>query len=207
MEISNRAGTQGRARVKAQQARSRETRARLIEAAHEIAEAGGLGALRAETVVARAGVSKGTFFAHFPDKDHLLAELLRERLVYRPGAGDLAALLERLHPLLHATAAEPEALPVVVRFSGETCTGPGLGNAIVTMVAHISADIAVLQGQGHVRAGPEPAILGEATMALVFHAAGTTLCAVDAPGAREQNAIMLDAEQLLAAMVNALLAP
>lgn len=198
------------ARVRARQARSRETRAKLIAAARAITAEGGLGALRAEAVAAQAGVAKGTFFAHFPDKDHLLAELLRERLVYQPGAQDLPGLLERLRPLLHALSNEPEALAVVVRFSGECHEGPDLCAALTGMTAAISADIAALQARALVRAGPDPAILGEACMGLLLHAAGMALFA---PAGAEPDATLpiserpAGGEALLKAMVLALLAP
>lgn len=193
------------ARVRARQARSRETRARLIAAARAITDEGGLGALRAEAVVARAGVAKGTFFAHFPDKDHLLAELLRERLSYRPGARDREDLLARLHPLLQILASEPEALSVVVRFSGEACAELGLCAAITSVTAQISADIAALQGQGLVRRAAEPAVLGEACMGLLVHAAATAL--FNSQGMQAPAGRLASGERLLADMLEALLAP
>ena len=62
------------------QPRSLKTRAKLIDAARSIVAQSGLAALRVEDVVARAGVAKGTFFAHFADKDGLLVQLIAERL-------------------------------------------------------------------------------------------------------------------------------
>lgn len=200
----------GGARVRARQARSRETRARLIAAARAIAAEGGLGAIRAEAVAAQAGVAKGTFFAHFPDKDHLLAELLREELVYAPGAGDIPGLLSRLRPLLHALASEPESLPVVLRFSGESHDAPDLCATITDTTAAISADIAALQAKGLVRTGPDAAILGEACVGLLLHAAGMALFA-PTPGiaacAVPLTERLAAGEALLKDMVLALLAP
>ena len=51
----------------------RETRAALVDAAIEIARAEGLGALTADAVADRAGVSRRTFFNYFPTTDAVLA--------------------------------------------------------------------------------------------------------------------------------------
>ena len=62
------------------QARTLATRDRLLAAGREIVAAQGLAGLRTDEVVLRAGTAKGTFFAHFADRDHFLAALLAERL-------------------------------------------------------------------------------------------------------------------------------
>ena len=62
---------------KPRQKRTLETRARLIAAAEAVVEQSGYEALRVEEVVLRAGVAKGTFFAHFGDKDELMDSFLR----------------------------------------------------------------------------------------------------------------------------------
>lgn len=49
------------------------TRTALIEAATELLDEGGLEAVTLRAVGARAGVSRGAPYGHFPDKDHLLA--------------------------------------------------------------------------------------------------------------------------------------
>lgn len=62
--------------TRAPQKRKLETRARLLAAARELSAVGGYEALRVEEVVLKAGVAKGTFFAHFADKDALLSALI-----------------------------------------------------------------------------------------------------------------------------------
>ena len=65
---------------KAVQQRTLDTRARLTAVAHELVTDKGFEALRIEEVVAGAGVAKGTFFAHFKDKDELMDLLIGERI-------------------------------------------------------------------------------------------------------------------------------
>lgn len=62
------------------QPRAIATRARLLAVAEEIVAQESFTALRVEQVVRRAGVAKGTFFAHFPDKDALTGLMLARRI-------------------------------------------------------------------------------------------------------------------------------
>ncbi|WP_322859404.1 TetR/AcrR family transcriptional regulator [Mycobacterium europaeum] len=83
------------------EARRLETRARLFDAA--LAEIGqsGLAAADVSAIAATAGVARGTFYFHFPTKEHVLAELERDeeaRIVSELGAaeGDLASILSEI---------------------------------------------------------------------------------------------------------------
>lgn len=53
-----------------------ETRQRLFDAALEVIRRDGLDAARIDEIAAIAGVSRGTFYFHFPTKDDVLVELL-----------------------------------------------------------------------------------------------------------------------------------
>ncbi len=55
-----------------------ERRARVIEAAIQLATAGGYDAVQMRDVAARAGVALGTVYRYFSSKDHLLAAALLE---------------------------------------------------------------------------------------------------------------------------------
>lgn len=83
------------------EARRLETRARLFDAAlAEIAQRG-LAAADVSAIAATAGVVRGTFYFHFPTKEHLLAELERDeetRIVGELGdaEGDLASILSEV---------------------------------------------------------------------------------------------------------------
>lgn len=59
----------------AHQARSRETLQRLIQATEEILEKEGLPGATIPNIAARAGLSPGTVYRRFPDKDALLQEV------------------------------------------------------------------------------------------------------------------------------------
>lgn len=83
------------------EARRLETRARLFDAA--LIEIGqrGLAAADVSAIAAAAGVVRGTFYFHFPTKEHVLAELERNeetRIISELGdaKGDLASVLSRL---------------------------------------------------------------------------------------------------------------
>jgi AcrR family transcriptional regulator len=103
------------------EARRRETRARLFDAA--LAEIGrsGLAAADVTAIATAAGVVRGTFYFHFPTKEHVLVELerneeakivaeLRDALA---DAGDLVSVLLLL--VRHVLAAERRLGPVVFR--------------------------------------------------------------------------------------------
>jgi AcrR family transcriptional regulator len=54
-----------------------ETRARLFEAAMIEFRRAGVAGAQVEDIVRRAGVARGTFYLHFPTKDHVLLDLAR----------------------------------------------------------------------------------------------------------------------------------
>jgi AcrR family transcriptional regulator len=64
-------------RKRPKQERSRNTVAVILEAAARILEAGGLEALTTNAAAERAGVSIGSLYQYFPDKDAILVELIR----------------------------------------------------------------------------------------------------------------------------------
>ncbi len=164
--------------MRAPQERTFRTRAALIAAARAIAAETGLSSLRAEAVVQRAGTAKGTFFAHFPDKDHLVATLLAERLRDLPSpppARDDREAVEGMRPLLRLMVGEPGALPLMARFSTPEGDGTGMGEAIHALIAALAGRIAGAQAEGGIRRA-DPALLAEGMMAFAFHAAASALC-------------------------------
>ncbi|WP_169568871.1 TetR family transcriptional regulator [Sneathiella limimaris] len=64
--------------MKEPQKRRLDTRKKILDVAREIVLQDGYEALRTEEVVKKAGVAKGTLFAHFGDKDQLLYTLMCE---------------------------------------------------------------------------------------------------------------------------------
>src|ERR1700761_7410783 len=98
-----------------------ETRARLFDAA--LAEIGRCGLADADvsSIANAAGVARGTFYFHFPTKEHVLVELERneeirvvaELTLARTETDDLASVLSQL--VRHVVAAERRLGPVVFR--------------------------------------------------------------------------------------------
>lgn len=100
------------------EARRLETRARLFDAA--LAEIGqrGLAAADVSAIAATAGVVRGTFYFHFPTKEHVLAELERDeesRIVSELAGvkGDLASVLSEI--VAHVLDAESRLGAAVFR--------------------------------------------------------------------------------------------
>lgn len=111
--------------VKAVQQRAIETRARLLDVAGQLVRDGGYEALRIDEVVARAGVAKGTFFAHFRDKDTLMDQMIGARIdgcLDRAEALPIPDSVERvvdgLMPLLEFMTSERYVFDVILRRSG-----------------------------------------------------------------------------------------
>ncbi len=109
------------------QKRTLRTRARLTAAAEDLIQASGYEALRVEDVVQAAGVAKGTFFAHFRDKDALMEILLAEKLnafLDKAEAGappttvpEIIGALDELHRFM---TVERYVFDLLIRYSGAT---------------------------------------------------------------------------------------
>src|ERR1700730_2289417 len=107
--------------VGVREAQRLQTRARVFDAA--LAEFGrsGLAGADVATIAATAGVARGTFYFHFPTKEHVLVELERNeeaKMVAKlatetGGPGDLMSMLTLL--VREVLAAEERLGPVVFR--------------------------------------------------------------------------------------------
>lgn len=93
-----------------------ETRARLFDAALAEFSRRGLAAADVSAIVADAGVARGTFYFHFPTKEHVLIEVERVeemRIISELGdaSGDLVSVLSQLvHHVLSAESRLGEAV-------------------------------------------------------------------------------------------------
>ena len=110
---------------RAPQKRTLQTRAKLLDAARAVVETSGYGGLRVEEVVLKAGVAKGTFFAHFPDKDALMDQLLGARMheildemENGPVPRTASEMASALMPLLSFMTSERYVIDVALRLSG-----------------------------------------------------------------------------------------
>ncbi|MEP2717682.1 TetR/AcrR family transcriptional regulator [Pseudophaeobacter sp.] len=111
--------------AKQMQKRTLETRARLVAVATALVEQHGFAALRTEEVVQGAGVAKGTFFAHFRDKDALMDLLIGagidrqlDQLEKAPAPKTVEELVALQMPLIRFMTQERYVFDVILRLSG-----------------------------------------------------------------------------------------
>ncbi|MEM7425432.1 MAG: TetR/AcrR family transcriptional regulator [Pseudomonadota bacterium] len=97
----------------------------MIAAAEEIIASSSFEAMRVEEVVLRAGTAKGTFFAHFKDKDALMDLIIGGRidryldaLEQQPAPRTAEDLAEALMPLAEFMTCERYVFDVILRYSG-----------------------------------------------------------------------------------------
>jgi AcrR family transcriptional regulator len=189
------------------QARTLATRDRLMAAGREVLATSRMAGLRTDEVVLRAGTAKGTFFAHFPDRDHFLAALLAERLTVdfagMRAPADRVGMLALLERLYEAFAADADTITLLARFSGPAGAGLGMDLMICSLIERLAQGIGQMQAQGQVGNPAAPEVLAEAAMALVVHAAASAQC----PAHGEQEAVRARSKTLLHQMTGALLWP
>ncbi|WP_298850630.1 TetR/AcrR family transcriptional regulator [uncultured Ruegeria sp.] len=107
------------------QKRTIKTRAKLLSAAEKVIQNGGYEALRVEEVVKAAGVAKGTFFAHFHDKDALMEILIANKLnacLNQAEAGTppktVPQIIAALEPVHGCMTSERYVFDLLIRYSG-----------------------------------------------------------------------------------------
>lgn len=84
-------------KVSVREARRLQTRERILGAAIAEFKRSGMSGADVNAIAAAAGVAHGTFFFHFPSKEHVLLEL--ERCEEARIAAEFAGFLERRHEL------------------------------------------------------------------------------------------------------------
>jgi AcrR family transcriptional regulator len=94
--------TRAKQRPSAREARRLQTRERLLGAAVAEFKRSGMADADVGAIVAAAGVAHGTFFFHFPTKEHVLFEVERREEVRM--ANELARFLDSPHDLTSALA-------------------------------------------------------------------------------------------------------
>jgi AcrR family transcriptional regulator len=106
--------------LSARDAQRLETRARLFDAAVAEISRSGLAGADVSTIAAAVGVARGTFYFHFPTKEHVVVEVERAeeakivaRLGARPEPTDLLSMLSLL--VREVLAAERRLGPVFFR--------------------------------------------------------------------------------------------
>lgn len=165
------------------QQRTLKTRARLMEIASALTAEAGYAALRTEDVVAGAGVAKGTFFAHFKDKDTLMDHLIGERidvlLDAMETAGpcpDVETLVERSLPMLTFMTSERYVFDVILRRSGAAALAE-VGPIARTLDRYGQIVSQSLAG-GSFRQDIDPGMLVEGVQAFAMQAMALNFCAL-----------------------------
>ena len=169
--------------ARAVQKRTLETRARLVAAAESVIEEVGYEGLRVEQVVQRAGVAKGTFFAHFPDKDALMDLLMGARMdaildsvEHRPPPRSTAELVDSLMPLLRFMTCERYVFDVILRHSGAAAR-----SEIGPIAMNFGRQIDLLADKltnGPFRSDIDSGLLAEGVQAFAVQAMALVFCAL-----------------------------
>ncbi len=128
------------------QARAAETVAAIVEAAAQILESGGVAAFTTNAVAERAGVSIGTLYQYFGDKNALLLALARQEMaaalaeIHRALQGEADPSLEgriraMVRAMIHAFRGRQRARKAVV----QAILAQGLGIELMAPVASFIA--------------------------------------------------------------------
>jgi AcrR family transcriptional regulator len=173
--------------VSTREAQRLATRARLFEAA--VAEIGrsGLAGTDVAAIASAVGVARGTFYFHFPTKEHVLVELERAEEVRiaaklatkKVGPGDLLALLKFL--VREVLDAEQRLGPVVFRdmlalhFSATRPVEDELAEH--PLASFVIAAITEAQSAGRVSRDADPGELGVIFMTGLFALLATSITA------------------------------
>jgi AcrR family transcriptional regulator len=142
------------------QARAGETVALILEATAQVLEAGGLPAFTTNAVAERAGVSIGTLYQYFADKNEILLALARQQMT--AGLAEVGRALQgegdpsvegRVRAMVRAMVGGFRGRLRARRAVTQAITAQGLG---IEMMGPIAAFIAAARTQ--TGAGPQPLI-------------------------------------------------
>ncbi|MGJ8626152.1 MAG: TetR/AcrR family transcriptional regulator [Sulfitobacter sp.] len=165
------------------QKRTLKTRARLVDTAVALVAEHGYQALRVDDVVAGAGVAKGTFFAHFPDKDALMdllvgAEINQhlDAIETQPPPEDIDAILAAMMPLLHFMTTDRYVFDVILRHSG-AALADDIG-VIATTFMRNGQVLGAWLSNGPFRRDVPPDMLAEGVLAFATQAMALHFCAL-----------------------------
>ncbi len=166
------------------QKRALATRAKLIKAAKDVIASKGFGAMRVEEVVQDARVAKGTFFAHFPDKDALMDFIIGQEINVHldqmealPLPENLDALLQRLQPLMQFMTSERYVFDVIIRHSGAAAKEE-IGPIARTFDRQFTL-LTQWLSDGSFRTDVPPMILAEGVQAFATQCMALRFCAIN----------------------------
>ncbi len=165
------------------QKRTLKTRARLMAASEALIQDGGYEALRVEDVVKAAGVAKGTFFAHFHDKDAMMEILIADRLnacldqaESGPPPGTVAEIIAALEPAHSFMTSERYVFDLLIRYSGAAAiaeVGP-----IAYCFERYFRVVMMWLDSAQMRKDVPPELLAEGVQAFAIQAMSLRFCAL-----------------------------
>ncbi|NOD34959.1 MULTISPECIES: TetR/AcrR family transcriptional regulator [unclassified Ruegeria] len=168
---------------KAIQKRTIKTRAKLLSAAEAVVRSDGYQALRVEDVVKAAGVAKGTFFAHFNDKDALMEILIGERLnacLDQAEAGTppktVDEIIVALEPVHSFMTSERYVFDLLIRYSGATAI-EDIGPIAYCFERYFRVVMLWLEA-ADMRKDVPPELLAEGVQAFAIQAMSLRFCAL-----------------------------
>lgn len=169
--------------ARAIQKRTLETRARLVAAAEEVIDEVGYDGLRVDQVVKRAGVAKGTFFAHFHDKDALMDQLIGARLDAHldtiealDAPQTVGEIVDAFMPMMRFMTCERYVFDVIIRYSGAAARSE-IGPIANTFGRHAQVTAPWL-ALGPFRKDIDADLLAEGVMAFAIQAMSLVFCAL-----------------------------
>ncbi|MEJ6394272.1 TetR/AcrR family transcriptional regulator [Gymnodinialimonas sp. 2305UL16-5] len=164
------------------QTRTLVTRAKLLQVAQALVADGGYGALRVDEVVKEAGVAKGTFFAHFRDKDalmdHLIGgqiDLLIDQATVHPAPNNVDDLVTCLTPLMVFMTSERYVFDIILRHSGAAAKDE-IGAIAQTFARQVNLMSDWVAG-GPFRTDVPARLLADGIQAFLIHCIGLQFCA------------------------------
>lgn len=167
------------------QHRSLETRRKILDSARVIASEGGYGGLTTTGVASRAGVAKGTVFAHFGDKAGLLAALMVEELAEisvessAGGDGDVVPLfVDLVWPFVRFLSREREIYRVYLHRAGadDEHPNPDFFAELCRFQDGLRDVVAAWQADGRVRADLPAKTLASGIVAFLDHVVSSRHC-------------------------------
>ncbi len=171
--------------AKTVQKRTLKTRAKLLSVSEEIVAEVGYEALRVEEVVRRAEVAKGTFFAHFRDKDVLMdiligarIDALLDRMIEGTAPDGVEALVQRMHPLHDFMSSERYVFDLILRYSGAAALSE-IGPIAQTFDRYVRMVLEWLDAP-YVRSDVGRELLAEGVQAFAVQAMALRFCALHA---------------------------
>ena len=170
--------------ARAQQKRTLETRTRLIAASEEIIEKRGFEELRVEEVVLLAGTAKGTFFAHFKDKDALMDLMIGGKIDQYLDKLDAGAapttvpeMIRALMPLIEFMTSERYVFDLILRYSGAAAVEE-IGPIAMTFDRQVKVLMQWLS-DGPFRKDVPDLILAEGIQAFAVQSMALNFCAIN----------------------------